>query len=125
MTDLYHEWRSDLELSSAGDVRLVSGVNWGQQHVLRRLLTSRGGYVWNPTYGVGLGGLVGQPIDIRAVEATVRLQLRQEVAVAANPPPEVRATGAVDQSRGTYAISIRYHDVNAAAAHTFTVPVGD
>lgn len=124
VTDIYHEWRGDLQLNSTGDIRSTSGSARVQQHVLRRLLTARGGYIWHPTYGVGLGILVGQPIDIRAVEATVRLQLAQEPAIAVDPPPEVRAAAGRAQVPGSYAIAVKYHDAVDGTIQSLSVPTG-
>lgn len=124
MADVYHDWRNDLQFSATGDLRLASGATQNQQHLLRRLLTSRGGYLWTPTYGVGLGSLVGQPVDIRAVEATIRLQLRQEASVAVHPPPEVSAGLDRGQVLGTYSVSIRYHDAVNGTAQNLSIPAG-
>jgi hypothetical protein len=124
MIDIHHDWRSDLAIGPTGDLRLCGGSTRVEQHVLRRLLTSRGSYIWNLAYGAGLGRLVGEPVNIKAVEATVRLQLLQEPAVAADPAPEVRAVAEAGRPPGTYSVNIRYHDAATGVSETLTVPSG-
>lgn len=124
MIDIHHDWRGDLVIGSTGDIRLSEGATRVQQHVLRRLLTSRGSYLWNLTYGAGLGGLVGEPVNIKAVEAAVRVQLRRETAVAVDPAPEVRAVSEVGRLPGTYTVNIRYYDATTGVSQTLSVPAG-
>ena len=124
MIDIHHDWRGDLSIGPTGDLRVAEGSGRVQQHVLRRLLTSRGSYIWSLNYGAGLGGLVGQPVDIRAIEAMVRLQLRQERAVAVDPTPEVRAVSDAARLPGTYTVNIRYHDAVTGVSQILTVPAG-
>ena len=54
MSDISHQWGSDLSIGPTGDFALVSGAILGQQRVLRRLLTNPGDYIWHPDYGAGL-----------------------------------------------------------------------
>lgn len=122
MIDIHHHWRADLIIGPTGDLHLCDGSARVEQHVLRRLLTSRGSYIWNPGYGAGLGRLVGEPVNIEAVEATVRLQILQERTVAVHPAPEVRAVAEAGRPPGTYSVNIRYYDANTGVSETVTVP---
>jgi hypothetical protein len=46
MSDLAHQWGSDLEFGPTGDLAVLGGSALGQQRVLRRLLTSPLDYIW-------------------------------------------------------------------------------
>jgi phage baseplate assembly protein W len=102
MPDLFHEFGSDLVLSSTGDVATVDGTLLGQQRVLRRLLTNPGDYIWQLEYGAGLPNFVGQPANKARIEAVTRAQMYHEAAVARNPAPlvtvSVQPTGVVTEN---------------------------
>src|ERR1700683_2907421 len=70
MADIAHQWGSDLEFGPNGDLAVVAGSDLGQQRVLRRLLTNLLDYIWQPAYGAGLAGLIGQPANILQIRAT-------------------------------------------------------
>ncbi len=107
-TDIDLEWRGDLSLNHQGDLASVMLSKLTHQRVLRRLLTAPGDYLWAATYGAGLGQLVGKPIDIRAVEAMIRLQLMHEASVAPTPAPRVRTASEGSSGNNEYVISITY-----------------
>ena len=106
MADLAHVWGSDLSWAPNGDLAMVDGSAEGQQRVLRRVLTPRLGYVWQPTYGGGVPELVGSLASPQAVEGAVRSQMLQEDAVSQLPPPVVVVTP-IDAGQN---ISVRYVD---------------
>ncbi len=54
MYDLSHQWGDDLTVGPTGDMALVTGSVFGQQRVLRRLMTNPGDYIWQLDYGAGL-----------------------------------------------------------------------
>ena len=92
MADIAHQWGSDLEFGPNGDLAVVAGSDLGQQRVLRRLLTNLLDYIWQPAYGAGLAGLIGQPANILQIRATIRSQIFKEPAVAQNPEPTIDVT---------------------------------
>ncbi len=122
MADANLVWGGDLLVSASGDISLASGPALTQQRVLRRLLTNQNDYVWEPTYGGGLGQFVGQAANTRVIEGTIRAQMFREAAVAHQPEPIVTSDVFTD---GSVTIGISYVDVqsNTSQALTFTVGV--
>jgi hypothetical protein len=120
MSDAFHVFGSDLSLSPSGDVLLVSGTPYGEQRVLRRLLSNPGAYIWQITYGAGLPGFVGQANPQARVRAVARQQMRREAAVAQSPAPRVTT---VANTSGTLTLSISYVDAQTSGNVTLTVPV--
>src|SRR3954454_665104 len=90
MTDVSHQWGSDLTVGPTGDVARVSGPMLGQQRVMRRLLTSPGDYIWQLDFGAGLSRFIGQPINEQQIQAVVRSQIFKETAVARDPEPVIQ-----------------------------------
>lgn len=123
MPDAWHIFGGDLAVSPSGDIALANGDDFGQQRVLRRLLTNPGDYLWALTYGAGLGAYVGQPVAPRQIEAAIRGQMFKEAAVARAPEPAIDI--AADQAGGVFA-SVRYADADSGAANllSFTVSNG-
>lgn len=106
--DLAHTWGQDIEIDSSGDLRLVRSSDLTRERVIRRLLTSPGDYIWSLSYGAGLSRIIGTPVDTRAVEAMIRLQMRSEQSVQTSPPPVVKKAGDTRQNSDTLALSIQY-----------------
>lgn len=119
--DLHLEWSGDIQLAANGDLQLVDESELTRQRVLRRLLTSPGDYIWAMGYGAGLGRLIGTPIDIRAVEAMVRLQMRHEMSVLQSPPPTVRGPHAKGLGAGTFTLSVEYKEVESGSTQSMTL----
>jgi hypothetical protein len=104
MTDVYHYWSGDLQISATGDLVVTDPTTAGQQKVLRRLLTnplladvsgnpqSSPDYTFHPPYGAGLARKIGSPVNIAALTAMIRAQLLQESVVARKPAPQITLT---------------------------------
>jgi hypothetical protein len=107
MADLALQFGGDLGVNSTGDIALVDGQALTEQRVLRRLLTNSGDYIWQLSYGAGLGQFVGQPGAPAAINGTARTQILQEAAVAPSPAPLITTTVNVD---GTVTLTLRYAD---------------
>jgi phage baseplate assembly protein W len=107
MADLALQFGGDLGVNSTGDIALADGQTLTEQGVLRRLLTNPGDYIWQLSYGAGLGQFVGQPGAPAAINGTARAQILQEAAVAQTPAPSVGTTVSVD---GTVTLTLRYAD---------------
>src|SRR5271155_5395400 len=105
MPDLWHQFGSDLAVGAGGDLAAATGALEGQQRVLRRLLTNPGDYIWQPTYGAGLGQFVGSPASVTQIQAVVRSQIFKEAAVARTPEPIVEVNA---DAAGSVYVSIRY-----------------
>jgi hypothetical protein len=107
MADLALQFGGDLSLGVTGDLAVSDGSTLTEQRVLRRLLTNAGDYIWQLSYGAGLGQFVGQPGGQAAIAGAARSQMLLEAAVAATPAPAITTTAASD---GTVTLTIRYAD---------------
>jgi phage baseplate assembly protein W len=115
MVDLTLQFGGDLSVGPTGDLALVDGTGLTQQRVLRRLLTNPGDYIWQLSYGAGLGTFVGQPGTPAAISGVVRTQLLQEAAVAPSPAPVVTSVSGND---GTVTTTLTYTDAATGQAST-------
>ena len=123
MSDIHHQFGSDLLLGPTGDLAVVSGSLLGQQRVLRRLLTNLGDYIWQLTYGAGLAQFVGQPANVLRVAAVIRSQIFREAAVAATPAPVVDVQPASDGT-GSIAVQVRSSDAVTGTSQILNFSVG-
>ena len=121
MSDAHLTWGGDLVSSETGDIAIVGRPELGTERVLRRLLTNPGSYIWHPEYGAGLGQFVGQPVDVAAVQALIRSQMRLEAAVARDPEPVVAVQS---DPTGSLSVQIRYADADTSEmrALSFLLP---
>lgn len=124
MTDLFHQWGSDLTLRPTGDLAVVSGTVLGQQRLLRRLLTSPGDYMWQLDYGAGLGQFVGSPASPLHVRAVVRSQVFKEAAVARTPEPRITVDSLPPGSDANLYVHLRYCDSQSGQTQPLQFPVG-
>jgi hypothetical protein len=120
MADLALQFGGDLAVGPTGDLLLSDGAALTQQRVLRRLLTNPGAYIWQLTYGAGLGQFIGQPDAPAAISAVARGQLLLESVVATTPSPVVSTAVGND---GTVTLSLRYADApnGPTSALTFSL----
>ncbi len=121
MPDLWHQFGEDLQLGVTGDLGLATDAALGQQRVLRRLLTSLGGYIWQPGYGASLGQFVGQPSNAAGIRGVIRGQLFREAAVARMPEPTV---GVRADNDGIVYVTVRYTDVPSEQTQIFDFSLG-
>ncbi len=123
MSDLFHQWGSDLAAGPTGDLAMASASLLGQQRVLRRLLTNPGDYIWQPAYGAGLAQFVGQPASAAQIRAAIRSQIFQEAIVARQPEPVIDIQAAIDGSSMVY-VFIRYVDATDGQTQVLSFTVG-
>ena len=109
INDINHFWGGDLSTGPTGDLATAAGTTRGQQRVLRRLLTNPGDYIFHPTYGAGLPGFVGQPIDPAKIVAVIRSQLMLEASVARLPAPVI-SVKQLPTDPTAITVSIKYND---------------
>jgi phage baseplate assembly protein W len=123
MADIAHQWGSDLGLGPTGDLAVVTGSTLGQQRVLRRLLTNPLDYIWQPTYGAGLAGFIGQPANALQIRATIRSQIFMEAIVAQNPEPTINVTLNPAGAAGDVYVNILYVDAQTGQTQVLTFSV--
>lgn len=124
MPDISHRWGSDLLLGPTGDLATVSGIELGQQRVLRRLLTNANDYIWQVTYGAGLARFIGQPGSAARIRALIRSQIFKEAAVARSPEPVIDVLVSPDGAAGTVYVHIRYVDAPSGQTQALSFSVG-
>ncbi len=118
MADVHLGWGGDLGTTATGDLAVVGGGPAGTERVLRRLLTNPGDYIWQKDYGAGLARFVGMPADSAAVAALIRVQMRREPAVAAEPEPVIEVQAELP---GTLSVQVRYADAETAETRTLNI----
>jgi hypothetical protein len=120
LTDVSHQFGSDLTLAPGGDLSIVTGKAEGLQRVLRRIMTGQGDYIWVPQYGGSVPQRVGSTDTPQAIQAALLTQMLQEQAVSQLPPPDVAA----QPFPGGVSIGIQYTDAltgdPATLAFTYT-----
>ncbi len=92
MTDSAHLFGNDLSLSATGDLLTASDSDETTQRVLRRLLTNIKDYLWQPTYGAGLPGYIGQVLDQPTLATLIKSQMYLEADVSHTPEPQITLT---------------------------------
>jgi len=108
MTDLSHVFGNDFVFFEGAGVGVAQGVEETRQRVLRRLCTNPGDYVWQPDYGAGLPGMIGDPVQALRIHGVVAAQLALEPGVDQRQPVQVAVT---PREGGFVSCSITYVDV--------------
>jgi hypothetical protein len=120
MADLALTYGGDLAFGINGDLSLVSDTALTEQRVLRRLLTNPGDYIWQLSYGGGLGAFVGVAGLASRIGANARAQLQFEARVAQSPAPVIQSTE--DPISGV-SLSIRYNDAASGQSQALSLSV--
>jgi hypothetical protein len=123
VADVFHQWGSDLVIGSTGDLNTADGALWGQQRVLRRLLTNPGDYIWQLDYGAGLARFIGQPANPLQIRAVIRSQIFKEASVARQPEPLINVQIAPGGASSTVYVYIRYVDVKSGRTQVVSFSV--
>ena len=111
-------------IGPTGDLATASGVELGQQRVLRRLLTNANDYIWQVTYGAGLARFIGQPGSAIRIRALIRSQIFKEAAVARTPEPIIDVQVAPDNAPGTVYVHIQYVDAPTGQTQALSFSLG-
>ena len=118
MPDLDHTCGSDLSVTASGDLGTVDGTAFGEQRVIRRLVTNPSAYIWHLDYGGGLPALVGQPTHPGDIESLILAQMLLEQGIAQIPAPTVATTA---DATGNATVSIVYTDAATGESTTLTI----
>lgn len=118
MSDIGHYFGGDLQLSSTGDLLVVTGQVESQQRVLRRLMTNQNDYIWEPDYGGNIPSDIGSTFSANQIQRTVQEQLQLEPMVSQNPVPQISVTKQPGQA--VY-LSINYATQDQPVVLNFTV----
>ena len=121
MADPAHVMGEDLQLASTGDLAVVTADQETQQRVLHRLLTGAATYIWQPSYGAGLPGLIGTVASQQQIAAIIKAQMVLEAAVSATPEPRIVLSVG---SPGVVLAAINYTDAVSGNSQTLTLPIG-
>lgn len=119
MIDMYHYFGNDLSVGATGDLAFAAGTQYGQQRVVRRLLTNPGAYYWHLNYGAGLGALIGSPTAAGIIQGLIRGQISKEAAVSQTPTPTITVNG---NNLGLVSATIQYADADTSQNQVLTVP---
>jgi phage baseplate assembly protein W len=120
LVDLWHIVGSDLTAAASGDLLTAAEPDRTQQRILRRLLTNPGDYIWDTTYGGGLGAMIGQPINVPQITGIVRAQMALEPSVLQDPAPVVNVTA---DNTGVVSLTIQYTE-QSGQQQLLVVPFG-
>jgi hypothetical protein len=123
MADIAHQWGSDLAFGPTGDLAVVADSALGQQRVLRRLLTNQLDYIWQPTYGAGLAGFIGQPANALQIRATIRSQIFKEAVVSRDPEPTIDVMLSPGGTTGDVYVHILYVDAQTGQTQVLSFSV--
>lgn len=92
LDDCDHVIGSDLQASPTGDIARVNNSDRSEQRVLRRLMTNPGAYPSHPNYGAGLPQLIGEDLNISALQTPITGQMLLEPSVSKSPGPTAVVT---------------------------------
>lgn len=90
--DLFQYYGQDLQISGTGSLLIANLATLSQQRVIRRLMTSTPNYIWHPTYGAGLSGVIGEPLTddlLTEIRSIITANLLLESTVSPNPQPQI------------------------------------
>lgn len=124
MTDIYHYWASDLQLSATGDLLAVDGVTETNQRILRGLMTAAPEYVFHATYGAAIGKHVGDALsigDYSKIKADIRAIVIRDPNVSTNPAPTLDFKAS---ALGYLSVSITYTYKPTSQLQTLSFNVG-
>jgi len=122
MAGEFHWWGLDIQFTAAGDDASVSAIDEINQSIVRECLTPPGDYVWDQTYGLGLGQRVGQALtpDVFAeIKAGIISVAAKQPDVQQQPAPIVTFT---NDLAGFVAAQITYVYAPTGRPVTLNIP---
>lgn len=107
--DIYHEVGSDIQLDSTNDLLFVFDTDETNQRIMRRLLTNKSSYIWNPEFGASIPARIGRTLSVEeyrdAVNAITAAVLEDD-DVLKDPAPEIN----LQAIRNGFVCYIRYYN---------------
>jgi len=92
IVDIDQTYGNDIQVSSSGDLRTVSGSEFGKQRIIRRLLTPTGAYIFHTDYGCGIQLKIGEPLTtalFEEIKTDIYSNIYKESRVAKVPTPQI------------------------------------
>ena len=117
--DAGHYFSGDLQVGATGDLLVADGILESNQHILRRLNTNQGDYMWEPGYGAGLPAKIGSPFNEPEIDSLIRSQMYLEQSVSQNPAPQILTKPIAN---GFY-VQIGYAEVESSQSSTLSFQV--
>ncbi len=122
MPSEYHWWGLDTQFTAAGDDASVTAIDEINQRIVRELLTPPGDYLFQPSYGAGLGSYIGQALSsdkFSAIKAAIRSIVAKEPDVQKQPGAQIAFQ---NDASGLAAVQILYTYAPTGQAVTLSVP---
>lgn len=122
MSSEFHWWGLDIQFTAAGDDATVSGIDEINQDIVRACMTAPGEYVWDPTYGLGLGLYVGQaltPEKFQEIKGGIISVVVTQRDVQQQPEPVITF---VNDLNGLLAVQISYVYAPTGTPVTLQIP---
>jgi len=102
--DLYLDWQSDLILTPSGGLQTAVAWDRVRQRVIRRMITNPAqllpsgrytpaDYIFEPSFGIGMGSLVDQPFStafLEDLESRISQACLQDDDIDSSSPPTVQ-----------------------------------
>ena len=102
--DTYLDWQGDFIVTPTGNLQLATGFDRIRQRIIRRMITNPSqllpsgrwtapDYVFDPTFGIGLGSLVDQPQSdtmLADLERRITVAVLQDDNIDTAVPPVIK-----------------------------------
>jgi len=122
MPSEFHWWGLDTQFTAAGDDASVTAVDEINQRIVRELLTPPGDYLFQPSYGAGLGRYIGRALSndkFSEIKAAIRSVVARQPDILKQPGAQIAFQ---NDASGLVAVQILYTYAPTGQAVTLTIP---